>query len=87
MKVTAVGSLNQYSRVKPGIFGQTAKFGQPPYLFHSSVIGMKNKFTKQTGENPDETAHKELSHLDFHCLQMCVRIYLMSEFTRLYPKA
>ena len=36
-------------------------------------------------ENPDETAHKEPSHLDLHCLHMCVRIYLMSEFTRLYP--
>ena len=36
-------------------------------------------------ENPDETADKEPSHLDLHCLQMCVRIYLMSEFTRLYP--
>ena len=23
--------------------------------------------------------------MDLHCLQMCVRIYLMSEFTRLYP--
>ena len=34
-------------------------------------------------ENPDETAHKEPSHLDFHCLQMFVRNYLMSEFTRL----
>ena len=28
----------------------------------------------------------EPSHLDLHCLQMCVRIYLMSEITRLYPK-
>ena len=37
--------------------------------------------------NPDETAQKEQSHLDLHCLQMCVRIYLMSKFTRLYPKA
>ena len=35
-------------------------------------------------ENPHEMAHKELSHLDLHCLQMCVRIYLMSEFTRLF---
>ena len=32
-----------------------------------------------------ETAHKEPSHLDFHCLQMYVRIYLMSAVTRLYP--
>ena len=30
-------------------------------------------------------AHKEPSHLDFHCLQMYVRIYVMSEVTRLDP--
>ena len=72
------------ARVKSGIFGQTAHFEQPPCLFHSSIIGIKNKLTKQS-ENPDETAHKEPSQLDFHCLQTCVRIYLMSEFTRLYP--
>ena len=35
-------------RVKLGIFGQTAKFGQPPCLFHSSIIGIKNKLTNQT---------------------------------------
>ena len=35
-------------RVKSGIFGQTAKFGKPPCLFHSSVTGIKNKLTKQT---------------------------------------
>ena len=35
------------SRVKSGIFGQTAKLGQPPCFFHSSVIGIKNKLTKQ----------------------------------------
>ena len=34
--------------VKSGIFGQTAKFRQPPCLFHSSVIGIKNRLTKQT---------------------------------------
>ena len=28
-------------RVKSGIFGQIAKFGQPLYLFHSSIIGIK----------------------------------------------
>ena len=28
----------------------------------------KNSINKAKGENPDETAHKELSHLDFHCL-------------------
>ena len=36
------------SRVKSGIFGQTAKFGQSHCLFYSSVIGIKNKSTKQT---------------------------------------
>ena len=35
-------------RVKSGIFGQTAKFGQRPCLFHISKIGIKNKSTKQT---------------------------------------
>ena len=35
-------------RVKLGIFGLTAKFGHPPCLFHSSVIGIKNKLTKET---------------------------------------
>ena len=36
-------------RVKSGIFGQTAKFGQGPCLLHISIIGIKNKLTsKQT---------------------------------------
>ena len=35
-------------RVKSGIFGQTAKFGQWPCLFHVSNIGIKHEFTKQT---------------------------------------
>ena len=42
-------------------------------------------WNKATSENPDETAHKESSHLNLHCLQICVQIYMMSEFTRLYP--
>ena len=29
------------SRVKSGILGQTATFGQPHCLFHRSVIGIK----------------------------------------------
>ena len=36
------------TRVKSGILGQTAKLGQPPCLFHSSIIDIKNKITKQT---------------------------------------
>ena len=55
---------NRYSRayrVKSDLFGQTAKFGQPPCLFHSSTIGIKIentrwvsfdiKFTRQGFEN------------------------------------
>ena len=60
--------------VKSGIFGQTAIFGQPPCLFHSSIIGIKNKITKQT-------VKILMRHLDIHCFQTCVRIYLVSEFT------
>ena len=37
-----------FIRVKSGIFGQTAKFGQPPSLYRSSIIEIKNKLTKQT---------------------------------------
>ena len=36
------------TRVKSSIFGQTAKFGQRPCLFHISNIRIKNKLTKQT---------------------------------------
>ena len=35
-------------RVMSGIFGQTAEFGQPHCLYHSSIIEMNNKLTKQT---------------------------------------
>ena len=30
----------------------------------------KDLINQTNSENPDETAHKEPSHLDFHCLQM-----------------
>ena len=36
------------ARVKSGMFGQTAKFGQRSYLLHTSIIGIKHKLTKQT---------------------------------------
>ena len=72
-------------RVKSGKLGQTAEFGQPTCLFHSSVIGIKNQFSMQTVKILMRRL-KEPSHLDFHCLQMYVRIYLMAEVTRLYPK-
>ena len=67
-------------RVKSGMFGQTVKFGQQPCLFHISIIGIKNKLTKQTVENPDETAHKEPSHLNFHWMQMLISLFCC--FTR-----
>ena len=37
-----------FIRVKSGKFGRSAKFGQRPCLFHISIIGIKNKITKQT---------------------------------------
>ena len=55
--------LSLADRVKSGIFGQTAKFGQTPCLFHISNFGIKNKLTKQT---------VKILILDLHCLQMCV---------------
>ena len=49
------------------------------------VVSYFNYFTEANNESPDEMAHKEPSHLDFQCLQMDVRICLMSEATRLCP--
>ena len=40
--------ISLLNRIKSGIFGQTAKFGQRPCLFDISNIGIKNKLTKQT---------------------------------------
>ena len=34
-------SAQHIIRVMSGIFGQAAKFGQSPCLFHSSIIGIK----------------------------------------------
>ena len=36
-------SYDYFSRVKSGIFGQTAKFGQRPCLFHVLNIKLQNK--------------------------------------------
>ena len=55
--------------VKSGIFVQRAKFGQRPCLFHISNIGIKIELTKQIVK-----ILLRRSHLDLHCLQMCVRI-------------
>ena len=64
-----VGQLIQKTKVKTGIFRQTAKFGQRHCLYWNK----KNKLTKQTVK-----FLMEPSHLDLHCLQMCVRVYLIS---------
>ena len=45
------GSKHQrcfHDRVKSGKFGRSAKFGKPLSLYYSSIIEIKNKFTKQT---------------------------------------
>ena len=44
----AVPSAAMSTRVKSGIFGQTAKFGQRPCLFHISNSGIKIELTEQT---------------------------------------
>ena len=64
-----------FARVQSGKFGRSAKFGQRPCLFHILMIGIKNKLTQQT-------VKILMRRLDFHCLQMYVRIYLLSEVTR-----
>ena len=64
---------------KVGIFWQTAKFGQPPCLFHSSIIEIKNKLTKQTVK----ILMRRLIWIPLF-VNMC-RINLVSKFTRLYP--
>ena len=79
--MTKLVTNRQTVRVKSGKFGRLAKFGQPLSLYYSSIIEIKDKLTKQTVK-----ILMRPSHLDLHCLQLCVRIYLMSEFTRFYPK-
>ena len=59
------------TRVKSGKFGWSAKFGQPLSLYYSSIIEIKNKLTKQTVKILMRRL-KEPSHLDLHCLQLCV---------------
>ena len=76
------GFINEkHDKIKSGIFGQR------PCLFHILIkFGIKNKLTKKTVKILMRRLISEPSHLDLHCLQVCFRIYLMSEFIRLYPK-
>ena len=50
-------------------------------MFHILIIGIKNQVSKQTVK-----ILMRPSHPDSKCLQMYVRIYLMSEVTRLDPR-
>ena len=64
--------MSRDARHKSGKFGQSVNFGQRPCSFHILIIGMKKYINLANSENPDETAHKEPSHLDFQSLQMYV---------------
>ena len=80
---TSLKVNGRHYRVKSGIFGQTAKFGQPPCLFHSSIIGIEYKLTKQTVNILMRRLIRS-PHLNFQCLQMYFRFQPMSEISRLY---
>ena len=60
--------VSELARVKSGIFGQTAKFGQRPCLFDISNIGIKNKKNLANSENPDETAHLTWNYTVCKCV-------------------
>ncbi|MEW8546761.1 MAG: hypothetical protein AB2693_24870, partial [Candidatus Thiodiazotropha sp.] len=73
------------TRVKSGKFGQRVNSDSGIFSFTSQLFTNLNKINQANSVNPDETAPYEPSHHDFHCLQWDVRIYPLSEFTRLYP--
>ena len=77
-------SYQNSTRVKSGIFGQTTKFGQRPRLFHISNIGRKNNLNKQTVKILMRRLIRSRL-IWIYTVRKCVRIYLKSEFTRLYP--
>ena len=66
-------------RVKSGIFGQTAKFGQQPCLFHILNIGIENKLTKQAVKI---LMRRLIRNRLIWIYTVCKCV---SEFTRLYP--
>ena len=57
------------ARVKSGMFGQTAKFGQRSCLLHTSIIGIKHKLTKQTVKI--KITYTTLTNLSRNYLVMC----------------
>ena len=67
--------------VKLGKFGRSAKFGRTATLYVSYFEYWNKKIHQANINSSDETAHKEPSHLDYHCLQMYVGIYPLSEVT------
>ena len=68
-------------RVKLGIFGQTAKFGQRPCLFHISKYWNKNKLTRQTVKI---LMRRLITSRLIWIYTVCKCV---SEFTRLYPSS
>ena len=64
-------------RVKSGKFGRSTKFGQRPCFFHILIIGI----IKINSAKKVKILMRRLIILDFHCLQMYVQMYLMSEVT------
>ena len=52
------------------------------FPLYVSCLELKQNNNWPNSENPDETAHYEPSHLDFHCLQWYCNG--MSEFTRMF---
>ena len=55
------------------------------HVFSYIIIVIKNKLSLQTVKILMRRLIREPSHHDFHCLPLYVRIYMMSEVTRLYP--
>ena len=80
MLMSFIRATPRYVRVKSGELDSRLNTDSDPFPFIFWLLESKS-INLANIENPDVTAHKELSHLDFHCLQMYVRIYLMSLVT------
>ena len=71
--------LSNSVRAKSCKFGRSAKFGQRHCLFHILIIVIRINQIRKHWKSV------EPSHQDSHSLLIYVRIYLVSEVTRLYP--
>ena len=56
------------SRAKSGNFGNQVIRTVPLSVSYFDYWNEKKMINLANSENPDETPHKEPSHLDFHCL-------------------